>query len=222
MDSGRLRFPRLNLARSGMTQLTIFGNYELNENRLGLLPARSDASSKEQPERTMFNLTKYRSRGSFSAPHAIGAMSHSDNNSEEIHVSISYRQTAAGGSLRGSVPVAEGRFLNAVKAMGVPKEAGGLVLFEYRDREPGQLWFPLPVTLAGKSAEEIIEIRGVRGAKLATEGADSEYEFILDRPDNERVVLQIELNLQEPIDAETPRRLFDRAEIIARDLVASS
>lgn len=222
MGSSRLRFPRLNLARSGATYLTVFANYESNVERLALLPDRPNGSPEGRKEPAVFSLTRYKSRGAVSASNTIAAMSHSDDDAKEIHVSISYRRTAGGARSRRSVGVAEGGFLEIVQAMGVPKEVGGLVMFQFDDRGPNQLWFPLPVSLAGKLPDDVIEVRGVRGAKLGAQGAAAEYEFILDRPEDEQVELQIELNLKGPITAESPRLLFECAEVIARELVADS
>jgi hypothetical protein len=106
--------------------------------------------------------------------------------------------------------------------MGVPSEVGSLVLFEFADREPNQLWFPLPVSLSGKSPEDTIEVRGVRAVKIGAQGGETEYEFILDRPAGDQVVLQIELRLEGSITPNSIRRALQRAEYIAEDLVAQS
>lgn len=222
MDTSRLRFPRLSLARSGATHLAIFGTYASTEERLALLPERPKRTPEGRTGLAVFSFPKYKTRGAASASYIIAATSHSDDDSREIHVSISYRISPEGARSRRLVGVPEGELLEIVQALGAPDEVGGLVTFQFDNREPNQLWFPLPVSLAGKSPEDVIEVRGVRGTKLGAQDAEPEYEFILDRPEHERVILQIELNLEGTITAESVRLLFNRAEAIARELVTNT
>ena len=222
METSRLRFPRLNLARSRAKQLAIFGNYEMNEERLALLTERAEASRPGLGSTSVVSFTRYKPRGVESPSYTIAATSHVDDESNEIHLSVSYRESPAEASRRRTVGISEGRILELAHGLGVPIEFGGLVLFEFADRQPNQLWFPLPVSLSGKSPEDTIEVRGVRGVKLGAQSGESEYEFILDRPTGDQVVLQIELYLEGSITPNSFRTALRRAEDIAGDLVAQS
>jgi hypothetical protein len=222
MDSSRLRFPRLNLARSKAKQLAVFGTYEMTDERLALLPGREEGHRQGREGPGIVSFTRYKPRGVGSLSYSIAATSHVDNESNEIHVSISYRESPADAPRPRIVGVPEGKMLEIAQAMGVPSEVGSLVLFEFADREPNQLWFPLPVSLSGKSPEDTIEVRGVRAVKIGAQGGETEYEFILDRPAGDQVVLQIELRLEGSITPNSIRRALQRAEYIAEDLVAQS
>lgn len=212
------KFPRLNLARVEAVQLIVFGTYESTEERRALLPERRHRAPGTQPERGIVGFAQYTTRGKHRASYQIAATSHTDDDNDEIHVTISYRELDGGGSRR-TVRGSEEAFLEIVQAMGTPREAHGLALFEFDRRAPNQLWFPLPVTLAGRSPEDTIEVRGVRGAKLGSEGGDPDYEFILDRPTGQEVLLRVELKIEEPITPEVVQTMSHRASVIARELV---
>ena len=216
IDNSRLRFPRLNLSRSGAVQLVVFGSYESSEERLALLPGQVRLSPGNVRERGAMSRMQYTPRGATSYSILVGA--HSDSDAKEIHVNFFYRRASTDASRRRS-DLSENKFLDILQALGPAKEAHGTVMFEFDDREPHQLWFPLPVTLEGSSPEDVIEILGVRGAKRGASATSQEYEFILDRPEDQRVALQIELDLEQSISPDTPRVLLGRAERIARQLV---
>jgi hypothetical protein len=219
MDRDRLKFPRLNLAGSSALSLVVFGAYESTGERLALLPERPSRSPQSLPERGTVSLAQYTTRGAHRASYRIAASSHTDDEESEIHVTINYRKSDASARRRRSTGVSEEAFLEIAQAMGTPKEGRGLVLFQFDDCEPSQLWFPLPVSLAGRSIMDTIEVRGVRGAKLSVEGGDPDYEFILDRPTGKEVMLQVELKVEGPITAEAVQQTSRRASAIARELV---
>lgn len=213
------KFPRLNLARLGAVHLVVYGTYENSEERRKLLPERTRRSTTGRPERAILSVARYTTRGTLQASYQILANSHAHDEEDEIHFTIEYREHEGSPMRRPSNWESEQTFLSTIQEMGIPQDAAGRVLFRFVNREPNQLWFPLPVNLAGNSPEDTIEIRGVRGAKLSNGAGDPDYEFILDLPNDEEVLLSVELKIEEPITPTVVQATIRRASAIARELV---
>lgn len=222
MARNQPRFPRLNLARSGVKLFTVYGGYSVTEDRLALLSELTDKRRSALFGPRVVSSVRYTPRRGEAPTYSIVAVSHVADDENEIHLSIAYREVDEGNPRPSTRRVSEADMLEMVYALGTPNDVDCVVLFEYKDRQPSQLWFPLPVLLAGTSPEESFEVRGVRVAKLNSQNSDSEFEFILDRPNPDQVVLQVFMNLGNSMEPEALRAALLQAEKISSDLVAHS
>lgn len=220
MSGGRLQFPRLNLARAGAVSFAISASYRITEERLALLTERAESQIQERESSGVVSAARYKLAGGAS-PYLISAISHVARELDEVHMTISYREIPADTPRRRHPGVPERRFVDIVGFLGTPSEVDCHALFEFGDRPPNELWFPLPVNLAGATFGEAFEVRGVRAAKLATDSSEPEYQFILDRPLSNQVVVQVDrpLRIEASIIPDTVRTAFQLVHDIAGKLV---
>lgn len=218
-----MRFPRLNLARSGASRLSILFTYELNGERRARLAEYFDDAPVVRTQSAAFSLTRYKTRGAVRTVHVAAAMfARNQDSPDDVHAFIGYYWGLDSDLPKKSFGIPGTTFLDIARNLGEPKQGSGVVTFQFENREPTDLWFPLPVSLSGESPEDAFEIRGVRGAKINVQDGETEYTFVLDRSDNEQVVLQAAFTLEGPLIPETPRLLFERAEHAVRDLIVDS
>jgi hypothetical protein len=119
------------------------------------------------------------------------------------------------------VGTTESEFLELVNQLGEAQEGAFRGRFDYPEAAAKDLWFPLPVKMAGRSDNDTYEIRGVRGAKVSESEEEPEYLFNLDRPTSEEVTLSIDSEVNGPIDLANSRALFAQSVAISRELVGS-
>src|SRR5215211_7239459 len=91
MSNTRLRFPRLNLPRSGSDRLLIIGTYDADDERIALLADRFDGSSEDDQQIAALSVTRYKTRGVFSAVHVVsGSFFRNERKPREIDILINY------------------------------------------------------------------------------------------------------------------------------------
>lgn len=97
------------------------------------------------------------------------------------------------------------------------------VEYEFGPLAEADLWFPLPNRIQSQlgepSSSPVIEVRGVRGAKLDAAGEHDAYEFTFDRTEDNDIVLFVEFQIDQRFDHQTPTQALERANAFSRDLI---
>lgn len=219
MDRRRLRLPRLNLADAHAARLTIAARYEWTDERAAMVQTQFESLSGAfggESEGSM-GFIGYTPRGESERRHAILILLYRfPASSPDIDLQIEYRPLAEPpGEGKGR----EDELLRLANSLGEASSLTASVEYTFDNKTADQLWFPLPVQLEGRSARDLFELQGVRGAKVDEETRLPEYTFTIDRSGGDDVLVNIRFADLASLNAELPRQVFRRAERIVPRLV---
>ncbi len=214
-----LRFPRLNLAGSRVTELRIQGRYGWNEDRATLLNDRFESLPFSPSANGYVSFTGYTTRDAAKTKHSILAFLWKDDRwTDELYLLLVYTVDPTPNEGIGPSRRRESEFLSLVRELEEPDSLSASVEFRFGDKSEADLWFPLPARLSGKASGTTLEVRGVRGAVLTADEKPS-YAFVLDRTPNGNVMVSISFDLHGTFDPDMLRIAFTRAEKAVPDLV---
>lgn len=216
MAPNRQRLPRLPLQNYAISIFDLFLQYPWDEGVDRIF--RSLVGEGRFVSRTPYTASKHKHLITINARRV---------EDEAASLSASVRYTASPTAVAAVDPKKDRReaeFVERVLALSESTTIGCSILFVFQTVEPGSLWFPLPsrVGFPSESGEEF-EIRGVRGAKLTGRDEDpEEFGFILDRPTEEMVYLDLHFHLEQRFTLDVPQFAIERGMVIAEQLVGTT
>lgn len=217
------RFSRLNLNADNITSLRVAATFSYTHDR-------ADASERFPtldlpPFPLLMSTVSYRPRGGVrhAANLVVTAPPLSPAN-ETIQVLLSYTTDTTEAEKekpeRNAHHRRESDLWAVVLDLGIPDDLTGNVEFNFPGHGGVDLWFPLPVSLAGsKEPEDVFEIRSVSGVKLSkTEPDDPGYRFTLSCPFGKDVSLRMSFDLEGMLHPSIVRTIQRRAVRLVPDL----
>lgn len=215
------KLPRLDLVPHHMQSLSLNITTEWDDDLIDLfavdddeLPLLFDILGGEDPPLIL-------AYGRHKSKYAILLYAGPSETSEEDEAAVLIRYTAvpADLSLFSDKGRTEARFLGRLLKLPPKAPIQVLVELDFGPVPEANLWFPLPQRLGGPPPAPVFEARGIRGAKLAADGGTAEYQFTLDRSEENNVVLLLEFQAEPTFDLQTPTRILERADMIAKEMV---
>lgn len=224
MPDERERFQRLNLSRWNASTIEMVGWYEASEERSRILARRLERTPGDVGA-SLVSFTPYRARDAAKTPHLITAVIlDAQGGRESVTVHVRYETETSWSRPRSAPPAQlrrEDEFWSLVRELGQAEALSCSSSFVFGGREPDDLWFPLPSQFVGEQGPpDVFELRGVRGAKLGSDGTrPAEYTFTIDRPTSGDVFVDVRFHLSKRLDGKLPRLVLDRGARTARALV---
>lgn len=219
MQRRRVTLPRPNLTRVDATRLTITAVYDWNEEREQVF---TGASPETGDVNTVFGGYSYRARGDERPEHHVFV--NLSRLRGDPSVAALYMQYSTGeDSFTLSPPSSptEPEVALRVLALAQPRHLHCSVAFRLAGLEGSNLWFPLPVEVAGpKGAPQVFEIRGVRAAAYGERDAQTpDYTFTMDRLSGQDVNLDVSFDTSGSVDQTLLNRILTQARKIVDPLV---
>ncbi len=144
----------------------------------------------------------------------------SPTSEDEMLVGIRYTVVPMALSPFTQAARVEDEFLRHLRRL--PPKGPVMVLAEYGfgGVAPADLWYPLPNRIGAPPDSPLVEIQGIRGARLNDAGDHTEFTFTLDREEADGdVTLLMEFAAAPRFDKHTPDQVLEQANSYARMMV---
>lgn len=227
---GSHRFSRINLHSNNITELDVIATFPYTDDRVAALEG---LPALDLPQLPFFISTMpYRPRGGVRHVANLAVMvpplsrsNETIQSKETIQVLLSYATEFSRDLFEAHhVNRREADLWAAVLNFGIPTDLTGTVQFSFPGRGGDDLWFPLPVSLAGsKEPEDVFEIRSVSGVKLSkAKPGDRGYRFTISCPFGKDVSLRMSFDFEGVLHPSIVRMVLRQAVRLAPDLVPTA